>query len=65
MLSTLVLNKRREFLNKRNKVKDIYDNVDFCFLSIFSLTEFRIGCLHFFFGCLTEDKRHIVMSVIV
>ena len=31
-----VINAGFKFLIKRNKVKDIYDNLDFCFLSMFS-----------------------------
>lgn len=41
-----VINTGFKFLIKRNKIKDIYDNLDFCFLSIFFLTEFGIICLH-------------------
>jgi len=41
-----VINTGFKFLIKRNKFKDIYDNLDFCFpVNVFS-TEFWIKCLH-------------------
>ena len=52
-----------QVFNQRIKVKDIYDNLDFCFLSIFSQLNLEMDV--FIVDCLTEDKRLIVMSVIV
>ena len=50
-----VINTGFKFLIKRNKVNDVNDNLDFCFLSIFSQLNLELGV--FIVDCLTEDKR--------
>ena len=51
-----VINTGFKFLIKRNKVKDIYDNLDFCFLSMFSRLNFELHVL--IADCLTISRKY-------